>query len=205
MLEKNFCSSPWFHLRIDTVGNYLPCRWGSKISDNTKHNIANTSMVEYMQTDIMNSMRQELLNGDSPSACSFCQYEQSLDKVSGRQRQLLKSGIVDSRFDKTFCSSPHWNYFQYSYDNQGQTKEHPVDLQIDLGNTCNSSCIMCDPKFSSRVAKDQTQLHKVNPILFKSPAVIKNWTHDQKLVDKFVNELSELSSIKYVYFIGGES
>ena len=203
-LKDNFCSSPWFHLRIDPTGDYLPCRWGSPLTV-SGHNISNTSLTDYLKSDQMDQYRNTLLNGESPDLCQDCQYEQTQEKVSGRQRQLLKSGIIETDFDKTFCASPHWNQFEYSYNNQGQTNTWPLDLQIDLGSTCNSACIMCWPKYSSRVAEDHKKLKDIEPILFKDPGKIKNWTNDELLVEKFVNELNDLPSIKYIHFLGGET
>lgn len=203
MLEKNFCSSPWFHLRIDPQGNYLPCRWGLAPKD-IEYNIRNTSITEYLQSDLMKHLRRQLLDGQSPDICTNCQYEQSMGKVSGRQKQLLKSGISDISFDKTFCSSPHWSNFEYSYKNHGQTQTTPVDLQIDLGNTCNSACIMCSPKYSSRLDNEWKKLHKIYS-LFPDMDIKPNWTDNQELVDKFVDELNELDSVKYIHFLGGET
>ena len=203
-LKDNFCSSPWFHIRISPEGNYRPCRWGdySIVSD---HNISNTSLTEYLNSDIMRNIRTTLLSGDSPDLCKDCQYESSHGKISGRQRQLLKSGITVDSFDKTFCTSPHWNNFEYTYNNQGRTQTQPIDLQIDLGNTCNSACIMCQPRYSSRLVDEHKKLHKIAPTLFLDPQSLPNWSNDSKLVTKFVNELTNIDSIKYIHFLGGET
>jgi MoaA/NifB/PqqE/SkfB family radical SAM enzyme len=208
-LNDSFCSSPWFHLRIDPTGNYLPCRWGSdqtySVDHQTiKHNVRNTSLKEYLNSDLMNSVRRELLNGNSPGMCSICQYEEKQGKVAGRQKQLLKSGIQVDNFEKTFCSSPHWDNFKYSYNNQGKTQTQPVDLQIDLGNTCNSSCIMCDPLYSSRLVTEYQKLHKISPVIFKDSKQISDWTQDPELLDKVTKELTEIDNVKYIHFIGGE-
>ncbi len=202
-MKDSFCSSPWFHLRISPDGYYRPCRWGD-YSVGTEHHISNTSLTEYLNSDIMSELRTSLLNGEKPSLCNDCYYESAHGKVSGRQRQLLKSGIVESNFEKTFCSSPHWNNFQYSYANNGQTQTQPVDFQIDLGNTCNSACIMCPPRYSSRVTEDHKKLFKISP-LFDDPVRITNWSDDPELVAKFVSEIAEIDNIKYLHFLGGET
>ena len=203
-LRDNFCSSPWFHIKINPQGNYQPCRWdfSGAISN---HNITNTSLSEYMNSDIMNTLRSQLLNGESPATCSSCRNEGQYDKVNGRQRQLLKSGISLNNFDKSFCSSPHWDLFEYSADNQGQTNYMPIDLQIDLGNTCNSACIMCAPTHSSKLATDYIKLKLIDPDVFKNYAVGPNWADDDALVDKFVNEIANIPNIKYIHFLGGET
>jgi len=204
MLKDTFCSSPWFHIRINPQGDFVPCRWDFSLTT-TNHNVKNTTLSEYINSPVMSTLRLDLLNGNDPSTCQSCRNEDQYGKVSGRQRQLLKSSIILDNFDKTLCASPHWNQFEYSLYNQGLTKNLPVDLQIDLGNTCNSSCIMCYPIYSSRLITDYKKLHKIEPQLFYNPEVIVNWTDDPALVDKFVNELENISTIEYIHFLGGET
>lgn len=153
----------------------------------------------------MQDIRTRMLAGDALAMCSACYYEDSNNKVSGRQKQLLKSAVNIQNFDKTFCASPHWHQFKYSYDHHGLTNNQPVDLQIDLGNTCNSACVMCMPTYSSRLATDYTKLNLINPTLFKNYTVGKNWADDDILVDKFVEEITNISNIKYIHFLGGET
>jgi hypothetical protein len=204
MLKNNFCSSPWFHLKINPAGYYVSCRWDIPGTVSNFH-IATTSLIEYMNTDMMRQLRVELLNGQSPTICKSCRYEDSLNKLSGRQRQLLKSGIQVEHFIKTFCSSLHWEHFQYSYENQGYTLNSPIDLQIDLGNTCNSACIMCPPMYSSRLAKDYKKLHELQPLLFNLPNNYSNWSDNPDLIEKFINDLDKIPNVQYIHFLGGET
>lgn len=170
----------------------------------SKYNISNTSLREYMNVDIMRSLRLQLLNGESPDICKSCRYEDKFDKVSGRQRQLLKSGIQVDNFEKTLCSSPHWANFEYSLTNQGFTENNPVDLQIDLGNTCNSGCIMCSPTYSSKLALEFKNLNKISPDIFPVYPEIKNWSDDLTLIEKFIDELKHIPT-RYIHFLGGET
>lgn len=153
----------------------------------------------------MGMLRQSLLDGRGPAMCDACYYEDSNNKISGRRKQLLKSAITVDNFEKSFCSSPHWPLFEYSAEHQGQTTYSPVDLQIDLGNTCNSSCIMCIPTYSSRLSVDFVKLNQIEPELFPKYPSMKNWTDDEILVDKFVEEISKNPNIKYIHFLGGET
>ena len=203
-LKDNFCSSPWFHIRIDPQGNYLPCRW-SYDQARSNHTIANTTMGEYMNSAVMSELRLDLLEGNRADICQSCYYEDSQNKVSGRQRQLLKSAVNLINFDKTFSASPHWERFQYSFLNQGLTDQQPVDLQIDLGNNCNSACIMCNPTYSSKLSADYVKLASIEPKLFAEYPKSTNWADDPQLVDKFVNELSQIPNLRYIHFLGGET
>lgn len=204
LLKDSFCSSPWFHIRIDPAGRYLPCRWSSH-HDTTGYTVANTTISGFMNSDIMQGIRAKMLDGDSMAMCSDCYYQDQNNKVSGRQRQLLKSAINIHNFDKTFCSSPHWPIFEDTYTNGWSSNYQPVDLQIDLGNTCNSSCMMCTPTYSSKLSKEYDTLVKLEPTVFKQYAPFKNWADDEQLVDKFIDELAEIPNIRYIHFLGGET
>jgi hypothetical protein len=158
-----------------------------------------------MNSDIMQGIRARMLAGDEQSMCSACYYEDKNNKVSGRARQLLKSAITIADFDYTFSASPHWAEFKHSHETAGHTNNQPVDLQIDLGNTCNSACIMCTPTYSSRLATDYVKLNKLNPVMFAQQSAVKNWTDYPAVVAKFVDELKQIPNIRYIHFLGGET
>ena len=48
----------------------------------------------------MASLRQSMLNGETLNECSDCYVMEKYEKVSGRQRQLLKTGITVKDFAK---------------------------------------------------------------------------------------------------------
>ena len=120
-------------------------------------------------------------------------------KVSGRQKQLLKTGIRDLYFEKTLISSPCKQDFDYSYHTQGMTTRTVSDWQIDLGNFCNSGCVFCNPEFSSRLA---AEFKKTGLIEQVPPAT---WCDDLELLDRFIQDLKNSSNLKYLHFIGGET
>lgn len=203
MLKNSFCSSPWFHVRLAHDGSFEQCRWGKDCK--TSNNIKDSTILEFFNSNYMTQLRTELLNGNSPQICSNCYYEDSFDKLNGRHRQLNKSAVFKKDFDLSLRSSPHYNDFLYSHNNEGKTTKTPVDLQIDLGNTCNSACIMCHPRFSSRLESEYKKLNKINPDFFKIDKEVISWTKDNKLIEKFVNEIDKFGDIKYIHFLGGET
>lgn len=203
MLNNSFCSSPWFHIRLTYDGSYDVCRWGK--NSRTDFNIRTTSLMQFYNSEPMRQLREQLLAGKQPPSCEPCYYQDQFGKLSGRVRQLNKSAITLTEFPLTFRSSPHLDLFDYSNDNQGASSHFPTDLQIDLGNTCNSACIMCDPTASSRLVADYKKLSKLDSRLFVEPAPYQSWTEDQQVVDRFVQELQSLSYIRYIHFLGGET
>jgi MoaA/NifB/PqqE/SkfB family radical SAM enzyme len=202
MLEKYFCSSPWIHLQINHDGSFTKCRWA--MHSKREGNFSDTSIVEFYNGDAMKQLRSDLLNGKKPSICSGCHYEESFGKISGRTKQLLKSGIDTKNFALTARSSPHYDNWKYSWEHDGKSDYGLVDLQIDLSNICNSACIMCNPSNSSKLTADYKKLNKINPI-FEIPKQYSSWTNDPVLLERVVKEISELKNLKYIQFLGGET
>jgi MoaA/NifB/PqqE/SkfB family radical SAM enzyme len=210
--KNTFCSSPWFHLAVQPHGDYLPCRWIDEpgphyrlLPKDGKDNVTTVSIMEYYNRDEIRQLRTALLNGEQPTECKSCYYEDGFNKLSGRQRQLLKSGIRSDEFDITLKASPHYDLFKYSLENNGLSNYEPTDLQIELGSLCNSACVMCSPAYSSRLVDDYRKLEKINPAQFQLPKLPPNWTENKEALDKFIDELLGLKSIKYVHFLGGET
>ena len=199
--EKNFCSSPWFHMRITNSGTYEYCRWRTKPLTgrySATNNIQALSPLTYFQ-DTMSSIRQDLLDGKQPTGCQDCSVMEQYNKVSGRQRQLLKVGVLTNHFSKSLASSPFRPLFDYSSANNGHTAHTVTDWQIDLGNYCNSACIFCDPTFSSRIATEFTQLGLADQIPPQA------WCDDPELLEKFCQDLIASPELRYLHFLGGET
>lgn len=192
-LDNSFCSSPWFHMRVTNDGGLDYCRWSNKSI--IKHNITKTHPVTFFQQD-MATIRSDMLSGKTLTSCSKCYDMEHHGKISGRQRQLLKTGVQLDRFEKTMLSSPWAETWQ---DTSGVLNQLPQDWQIDLGNYCNSSCIFCMPQYSSRLAQEWKKIGWIDQL---PPP---NWTNDPALVQKFVDTLSSSPNVQYLHFIGGET
>jgi hypothetical protein len=198
MFEHTFCSSPWIHMRIRSNGNFEFCRW-AKNEIGEIRNIKDTSIKEYFQKHISH-IRKNLLNGNSLKECDACYLMEKHKKISGRQKQLLKVGIIEDKFKKTFNSNTFLDNFKYSNDHHGDTDCLPVDWQIDLGNYCNSACVMCSPNSSSKLANEWFKLGFID-----QPHNNFSWAQDSHLLEKFVKELVEIKNLQYLHFLGGET
>jgi hypothetical protein len=203
MFNKTFCSSPWFHARLTYDGSFEACRWANDPQRINK--FPNTTLLEYYNSDQMKSIRKDLLAGRSLEMCSNCHYEESFNKINGRLRQLNKSAIDADNFDLSLRSSPHYENFLYSYENEGLANLSPVDLQIELGNVCNSACIMCTPEASSKLTSDYIKLNEKNPTLFAQPKQYTAWNRDPASLQKFIDELVDIPNLRYIHFLGGET
>ena len=194
--ESSFCASPWLHMRINNAGNYEYCRWANKDDRNASANIAQVTPTEYFQQH-MAPIRRAMLAGEIVSGCRECAQMEQHGKISGRQKQLLKIGVQTNQFAKTLASSP-W-VSEFANNSGGHTQQLPQDWQIDLGNYCNSSCVMCSPHSSSRIA---TEFYKLG-LIDQMPPVA--WCNDPVLVSQFVETLRNSPHIQYLHFIGGET
>jgi len=195
--SDTFCSSPWIHMRIDNQGNYYFCRFADPVNERI-HNIKDMDPATFFQ-HYMSDVRMQLLNGHSPVDCASCLLQDEHGKVSGRKKQLIKTGVMDQNFEKSLASSPWVPKFTESLNNNGYTDQLPVDWQIDLGNYCNSACVFCIPRFSSRIALEFKKLGFIDEL----PA--NSWCNDPVLLDKFVSVLENTPNLKYLHFLGGET
>lgn len=198
MFEKNFCPSPWFHMRIDNAGEYKYCRWATKDDGKSGDSITHKSPDYFFQYNL-SDIRQRMLAGETIDSCANCHHMEQHNKVSGRQRQLLKIGVDYNNFEKTFLSSPWVSTFKHSQDHNGDTDQMVQDWQIDLGNYCNSACLFCAPEFSSRLASEFKRIGFIK----KLPP--SSWCNDPKLVEVFVDSVTRTPNLAYLHFIGGET
>jgi len=192
-LKQYFCPSPWFHMRINNAGEYEYCRWLERDSRPAPVNIRNIDPLDYFKNE-MAEIRTAMTSGCATAGCSDCYKMEKYNKISGRQKQLLKTGVRLEYFDKSLLSSPWFDTFLDPLSDIGVQ-----DWQIDLGNYCNSACLFCHPLYSSRLAAEWRRLK----IIDKIPKV--SWCEDPVLLDKFIQALKSSPKTKYIHFIGGET
>jgi sulfatase maturation enzyme AslB (radical SAM superfamily) len=120
------------------------------------------------------------------------------NKISGRQRQLLKVGVTVDNFNKTMVSSP-WVPTWATSMAVGDTNQLPQDWQIDLGGYCNSACVYCFPASSTRLAAEWKRIGFIDKL---PPAT---WADDPDRVKGFIDALIACPTLKYLHFIGGET
>jgi len=190
-LRDHFCSSPWFHMRITNNGGMTYCRWADKNA--AEVNIRDVAPQKFFQQH-MKDIRTSMTQGKAVAGCQECYQMEAHNKVSGRQKQLLKVGVRLEHFDKTLASSPWLKTFATD-----EFSQLPQDWQIDLGNYCNSACVFCHPNSSSRLATEWKRIGFIDQL----PA--PNWCDDPEQVNRFVEILKSSPHIQYLHFIGGET
>jgi len=161
-------------------------------------NIHKIRPLTYFQTH-MAGIRTKLLQGHDLDMCGDCRIMEQHSKPSGRQRQLLKTGVLGQHFEKSLASSSLKSAFDHSLITQGHTNRTVSDWQIDLGNYCNSACVFCNPESSSSLA---TEFKKIGLINHMPPP---SWCDDPDLLERFIQDLVQSSDLYYLHFLGGET
>lgn len=166
---KKYCVLPFISVRIEDNKNlnstgFRPCCFYR--DDNLP---SFTNIDDYLNSDFLKNLQQHLLTQDKlPPGCQSCQGIESKNQLSVRQ---LKN-----------------KFFQNLILEQTAIQE----LDIFPSNTCNLTCIMCNPKFSSSVAAEQKKLGWITEI----------YNFDK--TDLILDSLKQLSNLQYIHIAGGE-
>jgi len=204
LANKNiFCNVPWYDLHIYWDGSLgICCQESHKLySDTESYNIKDINILDWFNSDPARRFRNKILDNTRLSECRRCYIEEDYGGISKRIRDNQKSVIFTTAFDPSFAQSPGHQHFEYSYNNNGQTDTHPVDLHIDLGNFCNLACKMCNPKASSTIASQ----HVKWGIEADKQYLGNDWTQDQTVWDNFKSQLLAIPKLNNIHFMGGET
>ena len=199
-----FCNSPWYELQIYWNGDYGFCcqqfnpPYEKTISN--PYNIAKMSIREWHNSLPMQESRMRMFDDQRWANCSACWSEEDTSETGRRHRANQKSVIFRQQFDQSFVQSPNYPAFEYSYNNQGETQQLPIDLHVDLGNYCNLACKMCWSGASSKIA---TQEKKWGTLLDENH-LGNDWTKDETVWQKFLSDIETLP-LKNIHFMGGET
>ena len=166
---KKYCVLPFTSVRIEDTRNinstgFRPCCF--YIDENLT---SFSDIDDYLNSDFLKNLQQHLLTEDKlPEGCRVCENIESKNQISVRQ---LKNKFFENLVLE-------------------QTKIQELD--IFPSNTCNLTCVMCNPKFSSSVAAEQKKLGWITEI----------YNFDE--TDLILDSLKKLPNLQYIHIAGGE-
>ena len=193
-----FCSTPWYELHIYWDGSLgICCQESHKLYNDNSYNIATTTIAEWFNSEPVVHFRQGVLGNQPVSACSRCYQEENMGGNSRRIKSNQKSVIFRQAFEDSFEQSPGRRHFNKS----GTTTTHPIDIHVDLGNYCNLACKMCEPRASSTIAAQQVKWG----IESSRQYLGTDWTRDQQVWDRFLQQLLAIPKLNNIHFMGGET
>jgi MoaA/NifB/PqqE/SkfB family radical SAM enzyme len=166
---KKYCVLPFISVRIednknlDSVGVRPCCEYRDTDMPIFKN------INDYLNSDFLKNLQQHLITQDKlPPGCHRCSTIESKNQLSVRHHKN--------------------KFFQDLILQQTNIQE----LDIFPSNTCNLTCIMCVPKFSSLVAAEQKKLGWITKI------------HNFDETDLILDSLTTLSNLQYIHIAGGE-
>jgi hypothetical protein len=160
------------------------------------------SVQEWFNSEPVRKFRTDILKSDRLSECRRCYTEEDHGANSRRLKSNQKSVIFTrTAFKDSFEQSPGNRHFLHSNQHQGHSQTHPIDLHVDLGNFCNLACKMCNPRASSTIASQQVRWG----IESSKQYLGTDWTRNQSVWNNFKQQLLEITNLKNIHFMGGET
>jgi len=171
ILSNTICPLPWMHSHSDVQGNLSACCTHTiKIGSIKKDNI-----IDIFDGDYMQKLRHDLAQGKQPAGCSHCWNKEAFGLSSIRDYAI-------TNFMKDFL---------IKYIDQPAI----ASLDLNLNNTCNFKCRICDGGSSSLIAQEDAKIKKI-PIATSDP-----WSTS----DDFLNQIQNLlPTLKNIDLYGGE-
>lgn len=169
-----FCFAPWSNLDISPQGTISPCckfRHGYYLDPAL--NINEQGILAYERSRTLATVREDFQNGRWPRGCERCKIEEENGVASKRQ-----------------LDHDRWrdHYEKYNKDQHGY-----LTASVAFGNTCNLTCITCNPVSSSRWQREYHALHGKD--------IVPNHFYKQGFVAEFVDHAP---SIIHLDIPGGE-
>jgi len=189
--HEKFCVLPWVSLETSPIGTVRPCCLADdELVDNAgdKFNLATASFAGIQNSNGMQQLRQEFINGQQPQTCRKCWREERAGRTSKRMHTLDRLKHMLPNEEWTADAKPL------------------MFLDLKLGNICNLKCRICGSWSSSTFATEE--------LANLAPEDNKKSNHHYQMLrqgawprenQQFWNEIATVSGqIQYIEFTGGE-
>ena len=187
-----FCVHPFAEMFIELDGSYKACC----LADKSGHHIATTTIKDWMQSDNLNKLRQQMLDPSKGTDvieknCSRCISDEKRYGKSRRTHHMWRESNSKDRWDRIersvrmFEKSGVWDF-----------DERIMQIQLkSFGIECNLDCHMCNHD-SSSMRIDMMRKHDVySEKMFGS---MKKTNHKIKLVEDNLNKINKKDVIEQI-------
>ena len=129
-MTNNYCAAPWRGLHIQVDGGISTCcAGGFKLG-----NINNDTIESALSSDKIKAVRESIKNGHLPKDyCGTC--------INAKTK-----GLRNEQDWHNSCNE------DFEIDHANDEYQYPVIFDARWNNTCNSTCVYCNPRFSSKWA-----------------------------------------------------
>ena len=184
--HNKFCVLPWISLETSPIGTVRPCCLAEdEIKDElgNKYKLIATDLGTVQNSQYMQRLRQEFLDGKQPQTCRKCWNEERSGRTSKRMHTLdrLKHIVKDTEW--TADAKPL------------------IFIDFKLGNICNLKCRICGSWSSSQYAAEEVKYEGKDSFHYQ---MLKDgaWPRENQM---FWDNLAPLmKNVRYMEFTGGE-
>ena len=184
--HNKFCVLPWISLETSPIGTVRPCCLAEdEIKDElgNKYKLIATDLGTVQNSQYMQRLRQEFLDGKQPQTCRKCWNEERSGRTSKRMHTLdrLKHIVKDTEW--TADAKPL------------------IFIDFKLGNICNLKCRICGSWSSSQYAVEEVKYEGKDSFHYQ---MLKDgaWPRENQM---FWDNLAPLmENVRYMEFTGGE-
>ena len=184
--HKTFCVLPWVSLETSPIGTVRPCCLAEdEITDvdGNKYSLLSTDLDEIHNSQYMQGLRQEFVDGEKPDTCRKCWNEERSGRTSKRMHTLNRLEDIVTDTEWTADAKPL------------------VFIDFKLGNICNLKCRICGSWSSSTFATEEVKFEGKHSFHYK---MLKDGAWPRRN-QKFWTEIDKLmEQVRYLEFTGGE-
>jgi MoaA/NifB/PqqE/SkfB family radical SAM enzyme len=130
-----FCAMPFHHLMVKTNGDYNVC-CSHMMPSQKRMNINSHSIEVWRNSEYVKEVQEYMINNIPHPGCQKCWQRESEKLGSLRQRTSLEYKILGIDIDNPVIKN----------------------CEIDLENTCNLTCLMCNENHSSAILAENKKL-----------------------------------------------
>lgn len=166
---SKYCIMPFASIRIEDLENKNSMGVRPCCLYESDENLQFKSIKEYLESDFLKNLQKHFLTQpDLPPGCRGCSLSENNGHLSIRQSKA--------------------KFFDTPYLDRTEIRE----LDIFPSNTCNFSCFMCSPKFSSAYSVEYKKLGIIDEIF------------NFDITENISKSIEDLEPINYATIAGGE-
>lgn len=197
---KTFCVLPWMHRFTNVGGEVEICCTAEEhfpeiLGDDGKplHISTIKDDKEVMNSKFMKQLRLKMLAGEWSPQCERCEVTEKVGAISRRQNENINyADLVEELIKNT---AP-----------DGEIPVKVVSSDFRVGNLCNLTCRMCNPRSSIPWIKEYSMLNpKHMQITFTSHLIERvkkyDWYKDEGVIEQLK---AQLPYLRHLHFAGGE-
>jgi sulfatase maturation enzyme AslB (radical SAM superfamily) len=191
MDDTLYCALASNSISFGANGSIRPCcavdtnYWNDRNVKPTSVMLQDNSIIKWVNSNALVSLRSKLLNNQWDPICNLCRGRERHGQESTRQ-------IFNNTLQQLENTS---NKNLHVYESVLPDLSNIFLLDITVGNTCNSACLMCNASASSLWKKEQEIItgKKINWI-----------TPDWFTEEQIPNLIDNLPNLSAIQFLGGE-